>query len=119
MKRLLTAITIMMCALPASAQVTRTGAGPNGAGTIAAAGVSQVALKGDISRSWLICQNAAASTATLFLSFGINNPAATTGGSLELAPGGSISFLAGIVPSEQVNAASATVGTRFACVSGR
>lgn len=83
-------------------------------GTIAAANVSQQVFAPDADRSYLMCQNPIAATGPLLVDFG----RAAGSGSIELAPGGSVTFAARAVPTMQVTVASATVGARFICKTG-
>lgn len=119
MKRLLAAMLMMACAMPAQAQVARSMQVPHGSGTITVGGTSQIALNGDNSRLWLVCENPIAATEPLYIDFGPNFPATINDVSIELAPGGSLSFLGNSVPTEQINVNAATTGHRFICMAGR
>lgn len=103
---------------PASAQVTRIATINDHSGTITAANVSQTAIPQSTTgqRGWLMCQNPITATTTLFVNFGTS--ASTAGGSIELAPGGSIAFVGLAVPLTSVSVASATAGARFICKTG-
>lgn len=114
---LFAALTIATAA-PAQGQVVRTASGDRCSGTITTGGVSQVAANGDMSRNWLFVQNPINATEPLFVDFGPNHLASATL-STQLAPGGSISFLAGVVPGTQVNVSAATAGHAFVCETGR
>ena len=121
MRLALALIAALAIAAPAIAQqggVIRSVSGDRCSGTIAAANTSQVASSGDNSRLWLTVQNPPSATEPLYVDFGPNHPASSTL-STELAPGGSINFLAGVVPMGQVNVSAATVGHRFVCYAGR
>lgn len=114
---LFAALTIATAA-PARGEVIRTGSGDRCSGTITTGGVSQVAANGDMSRNWLYVQNPISATEPLFVDFGPNHQASPTL-STQLAPGGSISFLSGVVPGGQVNVSAATAGHAFICETGR
>lgn len=85
-------------------------------GTVTAANTSQLAVPASQSRTYLVCQNPVAATGTLFVN--IDAAASTTAGSLELAPGGSVTWAAQFVPTGAVNVTSATAGARFICKAG-
>lgn len=115
------AAAALLCAAPAVAQspgVARSVSGDRCSGSIATANTSQVATNGDNTRVWLTIQNPPSATEPLFVDFGPNHLANNVT-STELAPGGSINFLAGVVPTLQVNVSAATAGHRFICYSGR
>jgi hypothetical protein len=116
---LIAALAALLCASPAGAQqIVRSMNGDRCSGTVTTGGVSQIASNGDGARTWLVVQNPPSATEALYVDFGPNHLASTTL-STELAPGGSISFVAGVVPSGQINVTAATTGHRFICFAGR
>jgi hypothetical protein len=120
MKRLVLALAVvtLVCPTPSFAQqIVRTGDGIPCSGTIAAGGVSQIATPGDAARAWLVIENPITATEPLLVGFGPSEPATT--GVTEIGAGGSMSFLAGVVPSGQVKVSAATTGHRYICRTGR
>jgi hypothetical protein len=111
--------SLLVAAAPADGQVIRTAEVVQCSGSIAVANTSQVATNGDSSRVWLIVENPTNATEPLFVSVGPGNPASTAAGSIELAIGGSLSFLSGVSPTGQINVTAATAGHRFICAAGR
>ncbi len=86
-------------------------------GTVATAGTSQQAMAAKTSRTYLMCQNPTTATTPLFVN--IDAAAATTGGSIELAAGGSITFHGtAFIPTGVVNVTSATQGAKYVCKEG-
>lgn len=86
-------------------------------GTVTAGAASQQVMAAKSSRTYLMCQNPITATETLFVNF--DAAASTTAGSLELAPGGSVSFHGqSFVPTGAVNVTAATTGHRFVCKQG-
>lgn len=116
--RLALAASLLAAPHTAAAQVIRTVSSDRCSGAITTGGTSQVATNADSSRGWLVIQNPTTATEPLFVDFGPNHPASATL-STGLAPGGSMSFLAGVVPVSQVNVMAATAGHAFVCLSGR
>lgn len=115
MRLLAIAAVAVMIASPATSQ-NRIVAMTNGSGVIATGGSSQQVFGQNDGRNYLFCQNPLDATEALYLNFGAS---ATIGGSsIELAPGGSISFLAAATPIMTVNVTAVTTGHRFICKQG-
>lgn len=85
----------------------------DGSGTVTAGGTSQQVFAINTNRSYLMCQNPTTATETLF--FNLSAAASTTAGSLELAPGGSVTFGPGVAPNAAVFVTAVTTGHRFVC----
>lgn len=117
MKGFLAAALAAVLAMPAQAQIVRT-VTDRCSGAITTGGVSQIAANGDASRNWLTVQNPINATEPLYVDFGANNAASATL-STQLAPGGAINFLSGVVPVGQINVSAATAGHTFICETGR
>lgn len=83
------------------------------AGTIAATGVSQTVLPIDADRAYLMCQNPSTASASILIDFG--RPAGV--GSIELTPGGTVTFMARAVPTTTVTV-SGPAGAAYLCKSG-
>ncbi len=88
----------------------------DGSGTLTNGGASQTVFAARPTRSLLICQNPITATEPLFLNFGA--AASTAGGSIELAPGGSVTLIGAAVPATSVTTTAATTGHRFVCKEG-
>jgi hypothetical protein len=118
-KRLLMACAL--AALPGVASATTFIAGTpgrliDGSGTVAAAAASQTVFAANPYRAFLTCQNPISATEPLFVNF--NAAASTTGGSVELAAGGSVTFADAFIPNGEVNVTAVTAGHRFMCKQG-
>lgn len=116
--RYLTALVAAMIAVsPATAQnFIRKMTLADASGTVTTGGTSQQVLPVHPDRSYLFCQNPVGAAGTLFVNIGA--AASTTGGSYELAPGGTMTFVVPFVPTNAVNVTSATTGARFICKGG-
>ena len=116
---ILAACATLLCGVsPALAQVSRVTVNAEGSGTVTTAGVSQTVFSRNDARAFLMCQNPLNATEPLFVTYDDTN-ASTTGGSTELAPGGTIFFAALAVPIASVRVTAATAGHRFVCKAGR
>lgn len=104
-----------LAAAPAVAQ-NRIVVVTNGSGTVQTANQSQQVFARNDGRNYLFCQNPINATGTLYIDY--DRPAVVNGGAIELAPGGSVSFLAAATPIATVNVTSATAGHRFICKQG-
>jgi hypothetical protein len=99
----------------AAPTVTR-GALTDGSGTVTTGGTSQQVFASLTTRSYLMCQNPTSATETLFVNIGV--AASTAGGSIELAPGSSITFSNNFIPTGTVNLTAATAAHRYLCKQG-
>lgn len=112
MRKFLPILALMCAAAAAQASLV-----VDRSGTITTANVSQQAMPAKSSRTYLMCQNPITSTTTLFLNF--DAAASSTAGSVELAPGGSITFQgSAFMITGPVNVTSATATARFTCKEG-
>lgn len=120
MKRLFLGVALLgAAASPLSAQTYVSGVRgtlQDYSGTVTTANTSQVAIPQNDRRVFFSCQNPIAATETLFVN--VDFQASTTGGSYEVAPGGSISFPNNYIPIGPVSVTAATAGHRFICKSG-
>jgi len=85
-------------------------------GALTTGGASQSILAVDANRLLLIVQNPIGAAGPLFVNFGPSASVST--GSIELAPGGSLVFLAEATPTTAVAVNSATQGARWICKAG-
>src|SRR5665213_3469009 len=93
-----------------SASVTpTTGTLTDGSSTITAGGTAQTVFTSNSSRKYLLVQNV--SSGNLWVNFGTT--AVQTEPSIQLLPGGSITFEAGFVDTESVSIIGATTGQAF------
>lgn len=99
----------------ATGGVTR-GALTDGSGVIATGGTTQQVFADSGARSYLMCQNPISATEPLFVNIGA--AASTAGGSIELAPGASVSYAENFIPTGAVNVTAATTAHRFVCKAG-
>lgn len=99
----------------AVAPVTRA-AVTDGSGTVTTGGTSQQVFAANTTRSYLMCQNPISATEALFVNIGA--AASTTAGSIELAPGASISFQQQFIPTGTVNVTAVTTAHRYVCKQG-
>ncbi len=116
--RTLLACVALASAAPVAAQQATTGVRGNlsdGSGTLTTGGASQQVFPANPGRYYLMCQNPITATETLFVNF--DATASTSGGSYELAAGGSITFDSNFIPAGAVNVNAATTGHRFICKS--
>lgn len=110
---------LALSSAPCLAQQATTGVRGNvldGSGTLTTGGASQQALPANPGRYYLMCQNPVTASEPLFVSFG--SAASASGGSYELAAGGSITFDGNFIPAGTVNVNAATTGHRFICKQG-
>lgn len=110
------ALVALLAAAPAVAQQATTGVRGSvidGSGTLTTGGTSQQVFPANAGRYYVMCQNPITATETLFVNFG--SAASTSGGSYELAAGGSITFDSNFIPAGTVNVNAATTGHRFVC----
>lgn len=85
----------------------------NCSGTIAVGGTAQTVLPNDLRRQMLLVENPVGQTGTLYVEFGA--AATTTGGAVELAPGGSLLIIGPPTPTTSVSVLHATTGARVIC----
>ena len=98
---------VLLLPVAASAQV-------DGSGTITTGSASQIVFQANTNRSYLECQNPVG--ATELLAVNTATAASLSGGSYEIAPGGSIRFAApAFVPTGPVSVTAATAAHRFIC----
>lgn len=88
----------------------------DGSGTLTTAATSQQVFAANATRAYLMIQNPITATETLFVNIG--TAASTTGGSIELAPGGSLTFHNNFIPTGIVYVTAATAGHRWLAKSG-
>lgn len=112
MKRLLAAA--LLCALTALAHASVL---VDASGTVTSGGTSQQVMPANLSRTYLMCQNPITATETLFVS--VDTAASTSAGSIELAPGGTVTWtVGGFIPTGAVFVTAATTAHRFVCKRG-
>lgn len=88
----------------------------DGSGTVTAGTVSQQIFAANPKRLFLSVQNPITATETLFVNVGAN--ASTTGGSYEIAPGGTLSWTGSATPTSTVTVTAATTAHRFIAKQG-
>lgn len=114
--RLLAALVALTLSAPAFAQTYvagQRGQLVDGSGTVTTGNTSQQVFAYDGSRYFLLCLNPIAATEPLYVNFGL--AASATGSSIELAPGGSVTFGDNFIPVGVVSVTAATAGHRYVC----
>jgi hypothetical protein len=86
--------------------------------TVATGGTSQQLMAANPARNYLFVENGKAQTESLFISFTAAASTSTTGGSIEIAPGGSYVMESSYISTEQVNVNAATNGHPYIAKEG-
>lgn len=117
--RLLAALVALILSAPAFAQTYvagQRGQLVDGSGTVTTGAASKQVFAYDGARQFLFCLNPIAETEPLYVNIG--QTATATGSSIELAPGGSVTFANNFIPVQNVNVTAATTGHRYVCKAG-